>query len=52
VAVGLLVGGGALVYANQRVTDRKVVSIAPTGDQSAADGAVSANELENIPEGN
>ena len=33
VAIGLLAGGGALVYANQRVTDRKVVSIAPTGNQ-------------------
>jgi LCP family protein required for cell wall assembly len=51
VAIGLLAGGGALVYANQRVTDRKVVSIAPTGNQSNGDGAVSADDLENIPEG-
>jgi len=50
VAVGLLVGGGALVYANQRVTDRKVVTIAPSADQSA-DGAVASDELDNIPEG-
>ena len=51
VAVGLVVGGGALVYANQRVTDRKVVSIKPTGEQAAGNGAVSAGDLENIPEG-
>lgn len=51
VAVGLLLGGGALVYANQRVTDRKVVSIKPTGEQSVSDGAVSADELDNLPEG-
>ncbi len=51
VAVALLVGGGALVYANQRVTDRKVVSISGTNSQKVADGAVSADELENIPEG-
>ncbi|NBN89267.1 MAG: LytR family transcriptional regulator [Actinobacteria bacterium] len=51
VAVALLVGGGALVYANQRVTDRKVVSISGTYSQKVADGAVSADELENIPEG-
>ena len=51
VAVGLVVGGGALVYANQRVTDRKVVSIKPTGEQAAGNGAVSADDLENIPEG-
>ena len=51
VAIGLLAGGGALVYANQRVTDRKVVSIAPTGNQSNGDGAVSADDLDNIPEG-
>jgi LCP family protein required for cell wall assembly len=51
VAVALLVGGGALVYANQRVTDRKVVSISGTNSQKVSDGAVSADELENIPEG-
>ncbi len=51
VAVALLVGGGALVYANQRVTDRKVVSISGTNTQKVSDGAVSADELENIPEG-
>lgn len=50
VAVGLLIGGGALVYANQRVTDRKVVTIQPSGATSA-NGAVSADELDNIPEG-
>jgi len=50
VAVGLLIGGGALVYANQRVTDRKVVTIQPSGAASA-DGAVSSDELDNIPEG-
>ena len=50
VAVGLLIGGGALVYANQRVTDRKVVTITPSG-QPSADGAVSTNELDDIPEG-
>ncbi|MBU3704540.1 MAG: LytR family transcriptional regulator, partial [Ilumatobacteraceae bacterium] len=51
VALALLVGGGALVYANQRVTDRKVVSISGSNTPKAADGAVSADELENIPEG-
>jgi LCP family protein required for cell wall assembly len=51
VALGMLVGGGALVYANQRVTDRKVVSIAPTGEQSSGSGAVSADALDDIPEG-
>jgi len=50
VAVGLLIGGGALVYANQRVTDRKVVTIQPSSAASA-DGAVSSDELDNIPEG-
>lgn len=50
VAIGLLIGGGALVYANQRVTDRKVVTIQPSGTPSA-DGAVSADELDSIPEG-
>ena len=51
VALALLVGGGALVYANQRVTDRKVVTISGSNTPKAADGAVSADELENIPEG-
>jgi len=51
VAVGLLIGGGALVYANQRVTDRKVVSIKPTGEQVGTNGAVSADELDDIPVG-
>ncbi|MBU6241565.1 MAG: LCP family protein [Acidobacteria bacterium] len=51
VALALLVGGGALVYANQRVTDRKVVSISGSNTPKAAEGAVSADELENIPEG-
>lgn len=50
VAVGLLVGGGALVYANQRVTDRKVVTISPSANASI-DGAVATDELDNIPEG-
>lgn len=50
VAFGLLVGGAALVYANQRVTDRKVVTITPSG-KGADDGAVSADQLDNIPEG-
>ena len=50
VAIGLLIGGGALVYANQRVTDRKVVTIQPSGTPSA-DGAMSADELDSIPEG-
>ncbi len=50
VAVGLLVGGGALVYANQRVTDRKVVTISPSENPSA-DGAVAADELDDIPVG-
>ena len=50
VAVGLLIGGGALVYANQRVTDRKVVTIQPSGAAST-DGAMSAEELDDIPEG-
>lgn len=51
VALALLVGGAALVYANQRVTDRKVVSISGSNTPKVADGAVSADELENIPEG-
>ncbi|MEY4158138.1 MAG: hypothetical protein RL743_633 [Actinomycetota bacterium] len=51
VALGMLVGGGALVYANQRVTDRKVVSIAPTGEQSSGSGALSDDALDDIPEG-
>lgn len=50
VAVGLLVGGGALVYANQRVTDRKVVTISPSENPSA-DGAVATDDLNDIPEG-
>lgn len=50
VAVGLLVGGGALVYANQRVTDRKVVTISPSENPSGG-GAVAADELDDIPEG-
>jgi hypothetical protein len=49
VALAMLVGGGALVYANQRVTDRKVVSIAPTGEQSSDSGALSADALDDIP---
>lgn len=50
VAVGLLIGGGALVYANQRVTDRKVVTIQPSG-VAPSDGAVSSDQLDDIPEG-
>jgi len=49
VAVGLLVGGGALVYANQRLDNRKVVTITPSGNANS--GAISSDELDNIPEG-
>ena len=49
VAVGLLVGGGALVYANQRLDNRKVVTIKPSGKTDS--GPVSADQLDNIPEG-
>jgi LCP family protein required for cell wall assembly len=50
IAVGCLVGGGALVYANQRLDDRKVVTLSsqapPTGD-----AAVDGMNLEDLPEG-
>ena len=50
IAVGCLIGGGALVYANQRLDDRKVVTLSsqapPTGD-AAVDGV----DLEDLPEG-
>lgn len=49
IAVGLLVGGGALVYANQRLDNRKVVTITPSGKPGS--GGVSADQLDNIPEG-
>ena len=49
IAVGLLVGGGALVYANQRLDNRKVVTIKPSGKPDS--GPVSADQLDNIPEG-
>ena len=49
IAVGLLVGGGALVYANQRLDNRKVVTIKPSGKTDS--GPVSADQLNNIPEG-
>ena len=49
IAVGLLIGGGALVYANQRLDNRKVVTITPSGKGDS--GPVAQNQLDNLPEG-
>ncbi len=51
IALGLVVGGASLVYANQRVTNRKVVTINPAGEKTVADGPVPADQLDDIPEG-
>ena len=51
VAVGLLIGGGALVYANQRVTNRQVVTIKPSGQATSDKGPVSQSDLDNLPPG-
>ena len=51
IALGLVVGGASLVYANQRVTNRKVVTINPAGEKTVADGPVPADLLDDIPEG-
>lgn len=49
VAVASIVAGGVLVYANNRLDDRKVVTLASS--DAPSDAAVDGVDLENLPEG-
>ena len=48
VALGCIVGGGALVYANQQLSNRKLVTISSNSQNTQTD---SGDELDNLPEG-
>lgn len=48
VALGCIVGGGALVYANQQLSNRKLVTISSKQQDTKTD---SGSDLNNLPEG-